>query len=89
MVTRGRDVCFLIIFLHLGFELDTRDILNLEPALYVEITAELCILFQPVFVVGLQPVYTPVFVDKEGCSTVHAVIVFQTVYLVVFIQAVF
>ena len=88
MITGGYDTDLLIIFLHLGLVLDAGHVLHLEATGDVEVGTQLGVLFQPVFVVGLQPVDAAVLVDEEGNSAVDFVIVFQTANLVVLVQAV-
>ncbi len=53
----------------------------------VKIRAEPGIPFQPVFVVGLQPVNPAVLISQEGNSPVDLVVIFQAVHLIIFIQA--
>ena len=86
MVARRRDADLLIIFLHLGLELDARHIADLEAAGDVEIGTEHGVALQPVFVVALQPVDTAVFADEERDGTVHLVVILQAADLVVFVQ---
>ena len=87
MVARHRDAGFLVVFLHFGFVLDAGNVGDLEAAGDVEVGAQLGVAFQPVFVVGFQPVDAAVFEDEEGHGAVHFVIVFQTGNLVVFVEA--
>jgi hypothetical protein len=86
MVARRRDAGLLIVFLHLGLELDARHIADLEAAGDVEIGTEHGVALQPVFVVALQPVDTAVFADKERNSAVHLVVILHAADLVVFVQ---
>ena len=86
MVARRRDAGLLIVFLHLGLELDARHIADLEAAGDVEIGTEHGVVLQPVFVVTLQPVDTAVFADEERDGAVHLVVILQAADLVVFVQ---
>ena len=54
----------------------------------MEISSEHGISFQPVLIVRFQPVNSAMFENKEGNRTIDGFLVFQTVNLIVFIQAV-
>ena len=59
-----------------------------KAAFDMEIRAQAGVALQPVFVVALQPVDAPVAKDEEGHRAVYLVIVFQTGYLVILVEAV-
>ena len=50
----------------------------------VEVGTQLCVLCQPEFVVGFQPVDLAVTESEVSNSLVHFVVVCQTVYLIIF-----
>ena len=87
VVAGGGDTGLLIVFLHLALVLDAGHIRGLEAAGDVEIGAQGGIPFQPVFIVGLQPVDAAILEGEKRHSAVHLVVVFQTVHLVVLVQA--
>ena len=88
MITRGRDSRLCIVFLHLRFELNARDIFFLKTAGDVKICTKLRIALQPVFIVGLQPVDSSVFVSQKCYRPVDFLAVFQITYLVILIETV-
>ena len=83
------DAGLFIVLLHAGFVLDAVQVAHLEAAGDVEVGAESGVLLQPVFVVGLQPVDTPVLEGQESHRPVNLVIVFQAVDFIILVQAVF
>ena len=89
MVAGHGNSGLLVVFLHAGFVLDAVQIAHLKTAGDVEVGAELCVLLQPVFVVGLQPVDAAILEGQEGHGPVYFVVVFQTAHLVILGQAVF
>ena len=54
----------------------------------MEVGAQGSVPFQPVFIVGLQPVDAAMLEGEEGHSAVDLIVIFQTAHLVVFVQAV-
>ncbi len=76
---------FLIVFLHSRFEFDTRDILGSKTCCDVKFRAQFCVALQPVFIVGFQPVDLTVLVYKKCNASVYFLIIFQTIYFVIFI----
>ena len=87
VVAGGGDTGLLIVLLHLALVLDAGHIRGLEAAGNVEIGAQGGIPFQPVFIVGLQPVDAAILEGEKGHGAVYLVVVFQTVHLVVLVQA--
>ena len=87
VVAGGGDASLLVVFLHLALVLDAGHIRGLEAAGDMEIGAQGGIPFQPVFIVGLQPVDAAILEGEKGHGAVHLVVVFQTVHLVVLVQA--
>ena len=87
VVAGGGDAGLLVILLHLALVLDAGHIRGLEAAGDVEIGAQSGIPFQPVFIVGLQPVDAAILEGEKGHGAVYFVVVFQTVHLVVLVQA--
>ena len=87
VVAGGGDPGLLIVLLHLALVFDAGHIRGLEAAGDVEIGAQGGIPFQPVFIVGLQPIDAAILEGEKGHGAVYLVVVFQTVHLVVLVQA--
>ena len=87
MVTGYRDTSLDVEFLHLGFELDTRNVLYLEPGSDMELGTQVSIALQPVFIIGFQPIDLAMLVDEEGNSAVNLIIVLQAAYAEVLIHS--
>ena len=85
MVARHRDAGFYVKLLHPGLILNAGDIAYLETACDVEIRSQLRVPFQPVLIVGFQPVNAAVLEDEKCHSPVYFVLIFQAADLVVFI----
>ena len=86
MLAGGRDAGFQIQFFHQGLFLDEADPVGADAGYDVKIRTQLCVLLQPVFVHGLNPVDLSVFEREESDSTVYLIIILQTVNPVVFCQ---
>ena len=89
MVTGRRNSGFLIKLLHTGFAFDPWHITLLKSTGNVKSSSQLCILFQPVLVVGFQPVDRTIFKDQKCHTPVNFIIVFQVAYLIIFCQVLF
>ena len=89
MVTGHRHTGGNVAFLHLALVLDALDEVVLCAGRDVEIRAQLGIHFQPIFVVGLDPIDFAVVEGEVGDSTEHLVIVTEVVHAVILRQAVF
>ena len=87
VVAGGGDAGLLIILLHLALVLDAGHILGLEAAGDVEIGAQGGVAFQPVFVVGFQPVDAAILEGEERHRAVDLVVIFEAADLVVLVQA--
>ena len=87
VVACGGDAGLLVILLHLALVLDAGHILGLEAAGDVEIGAQGGVAFQPVFVVGFQPVDAAILEGEERHGAVDLVVIFEAADLVVFVQA--
>ena len=88
VIAGGGDASLLVTLLHLALVLDAGHIRGLEAGSDVEIGAQGSVAFQPVFIVGLQPVDAAMLEGEEGHGAVDLVVVFQAVHLIVFVQAV-
>ena len=75
--------------LHAGFPDEVSDPVFACAYGDVEIRAESCVHRKPVFIQGLQPVDSAVFVDKKGDCSVHLVVVLERIHVVVFHQRAF
>ncbi len=84
----GGNASFPVVFFHLALVLDGGDAVCLYAGSYVEICPQAGVLLQPVFVVGLYPVYLSVFVGEPCHGAVHVVVIFQVIDLVVVREAV-
>ena len=89
MVAGHRHTGGNVAFLHLALVLDALDEVVLCAGRDVEIRAQLGIHFQPIFVVGLDPIDFAVVEGEVGDSTEHLVIVTEVVHAVILRQAVF
>ena len=84
MISCGRDTGFLVIGFHMGFVTDPRQIVCMETRGNVEVCTQLCILLQPVFIVGFNPVDPAVFENIKSYGTVDAVVLFKIVHFIIF-----
>ena len=89
MVAGHRHTGGNVAFLHLALVLDALDEVVLCAGRDVEIRAQLGIHFQPIFVVGLDPIDFAVVEGEVADSTEHLVIVTEVVHAVILRQAVF
>ena len=76
-----------IVFFHLALVADGGNLVVLDAGGHVEVCPEAGVLFQPVLVVGFNPVNLAPLVGKPGHGPVHFLVVAQIVYLVVVAQA--
>ena len=89
MVSCHGYTCCAIAVLHGGLGLDALYEIILGAGSDVEIGAQSCILLQPEFIVGFQPVYLAMAEGKICHSAIHFLIVCYAADLVVLSQAVF
>ena len=78
-----RDAAERIVFLHLGLVADGGDTVAVDAARDVEVGPQAGVLFQPVFVVRLDPVDLAVLVGEPGHGAVHLAVVFQVVDFII------
>ena len=84
----GRYAGLSIEFLHVGFVLKVLDPVVFDARSDVEIGAQACILLQPVFVIGLEPVDLTIF-EREKCHcTEYLSIVLKGIDFIIFCQGV-
>ena len=88
VIPGGGETCLGVVFLHGGLILDFAHIAVLGTGGDVEFGAQPGIPHEPVFVVGFQPVNLAVFEGEEGHGLKDLVVIFQTGYLVVFMETV-
>ena len=86
MLPGCRDPCFQVQLLHQAFFLDETDSVGTDARGNVEIRPQPCVLLQPVFIHGLDPIDLSVFPGKERDRPVHLVIILQAVYPVILRQ---
>ena len=82
----GRDAAKSIVLLHLGLVADGGHAVALDAGSDVEVGAQTGVLLQPVFVVGLDPVYLAVFVGEPGDGAVHFAVILEVVDFVIVVQ---
>ena len=86
VATGGGNACFCIILFHSGFALESFDGSGADTCGDVEIGAELRILFEPIFIVGFDPIDLAVLKGEESNGAENLVVIFERVYLVVFCE---
>ena len=87
VVTGGGNTCLSIVLLHSRLILNLKHVCFLEAGSNMELGTQLCVTLQPVLIVGFQPVDLAVLVGKERNCTEYFIVVFQGIYLVVFMQS--
>ena len=88
MISGSWNTGLLVEFFHFGFVFDTGHVFRVESAGNIEISTQLCVTLQPVFVVGFQPVDAAVFENKESNSAVYLFFVFQAVDMIIFTESI-
>ena len=82
----GRDTCSLVDRLHSRFAFPERKLIRLYACRYVEILSQLSVEFQPVLVVGFDPVNTAVLESKICDRTVDLAVIFHGIHFIILSQ---
>ena len=88
MVTRAGDAGAPVSLFHPGFMFYKRHVFGLQAGGDMEIFPQAGVLFQPVFIVALKPVYFPVMERQKGHCPKHFIVIFHIVYPVIFGQSI-
>ena len=86
MVPCSRNPSLLIICLHSRLALDPLHVAFHKAGSNMELGPQFCIPFQPILIVGFQPINLAVFIGKEGNSAEHFIIIFQVGNLIILVQ---
>ena len=89
VISGNRHAGFVVVGFHIRLALETHDIVGIVTAFDIEIGTQSCVLLEPEFVVGFQPVDFSVLVGEPGDSSVHLVVIHHGVDTVVFSACVF
>lgn len=85
----GRNIGRKITFFHLRFFFYGENGIIAYSGGYVEVRAQTGVLFEPEFVIGLKPVYFPVFIGKISHGLEHITVIVHVVNTVIFSQGIF
>ena len=83
----SRNACLFIALLHERLPGEIRQLIKLKARRYIEIRPELCVILQPVLVVGFYPVDAAVFEREKRHSPVYLVVILERPDLVVFAKS--
>ena len=88
MITCHGNARLHIIFFHLRFILYPWHIFYLKTTADIKICAQFCIPFQPILIIGFQPINTTMLKGQKCHSPIYFILILQTADLIIFIQAI-
>lgn len=89
VVTGNRNTGSAITFFHLALEFDALDEIILCTGCNVEVGTQLCVHFQPILVVGFQPIDFSVMESEITDGADHLIVVPKIVHTVILRQTIF